>query len=212
LRPYPFLTVMAPLLMASCLSAGAAPNRPQSTSASKTVIAKTGETSFEAPLPQGIPLRMYLRSGEIRLLGAEGDKITVEYVGRNAHRAKDVKHRLTLVDGSAEFRVSGGPRNDLQITIRVPRNCDLFVRVPAGDVTVEGILGNKDIELHAGDLSIQIGNPDEYSHVDASVSVGDVNASPFGESHGGLFRSFKRSGSGKYKLHAHVGSGDLTLL
>jgi hypothetical protein len=211
LRLYQFLTVIA-LLAASSLSAGPAPNRAQSTATSKTVIAKTGETSFEAPLPQGTPLRMFLRSGEIRLLGAEDDKITVEYAGRNADRAKDVKHRLTLVDGSAEFRMSGGPRNDFQITIRVPRNCDLFVRVPAGDVTVEGILGNKDIELHAGDLSIQIGNPDEYSHVDASVSVGDVNASPLGESHGGLFRSFKRSGSGKYKLHAHVGSGDLTLL
>jgi len=48
--------------------------------------------------------------------------------------------------------------------------------------------------------------------VDASVNAGDVEASPFGESHGGLFRSFKKSGSGKYKLHAHVGAGDLTLL
>jgi hypothetical protein len=34
---------------------------------------------------------------------------------------------------------------------------------------------------------------------------------PFGESHGGLFRSFRKSGTGKYKLVAHVGAGELTL-
>jgi hypothetical protein len=94
----------------------------------------------------------------------------------------------------------------------LPKNCDLYLRVPAGDVTVTGISGNKDIELHAGDLSIHVGDPSEYSHVDASVNAGDVEAVPFGESHSGLFRSFKKSGSGRYRLHAHVGAGDVSLL
>ena len=88
----------------------------------------------------------------------------------------------------------------------------MYLRVAAGDVSIEGISGNKDFELHAGDLSIHVGNPSEYSQVDASVNAGDVEASPFGESHSGLFRSFKKSGAGKYKLHAHVGAGDLTLM
>jgi DUF4097 and DUF4098 domain-containing protein YvlB len=100
----------------------------------------------------------------------------------------------------------------VRISIRIPKNSGIYVRVPAGDVTVEGISGDKDIELHAGDLSIHIGNPEDYSHVDASVSAGDVDAAPFGESRSGLFRSFTKSGSGKYKLHAHVGAGDVTLL
>ena len=100
----------------------------------------------------------------------------------------------------------------IQITIHLPKTCDLYLRVPAGDVSVEGISGNKDIELHAGDLSIRVGDPLEYAHVDASVNAGDVEASPFGESHSGLFRSFQKSGAGKYRLHAHVGAGDLTLL
>lgn len=30
--------------------------------------------------------------------------------------------------------------------------------------------------------------------------------------HGGLFRSFEKRGSGKYRLRAHVGAGDLFLL
>lgn len=179
---------------------------------SKTVTAKTGETHFEAPLPSGIPLRLYLRSGDIRLVGTDDNKISVDVSGKNADEAREVKHRLVVQHGTAEFRLSGGPRNDFQIIVHLPKNSDLFLRVPAGDVTVEGITGDKDIELHAGDLSIHVGNPNEYSQVDASVIAGDVSASPFGESRSGLFRSFRKSGSGRYKLHAHVGAGDLTLL
>jgi len=65
--------------------------------------------------------------------------------------------------------------------------------------------------LSAGDLTIEVGNAADYSHVRASVNTGDIDASPFGESRGGLFRSFEKFGKGKYKLMAHVGAGDLTL-
>jgi hypothetical protein len=71
-------------------------------------------------------------------------------------------------------------------------------------------LCNKDVELSAGDLNIAVGNAADYSHVDASVMSGDLEAAPF-KSHGGLFRSFEKSGSGRYRLHTHVGAGDLTL-
>lgn len=67
------------------------------------------------------------------------------------------------------------------------------------------------MRIGAGDLSIGVGNPADYSHVDASVTSGAIEAEPFGESRGGLFRSFEKSGSGKYKLVAHVGAADLTL-
>jgi hypothetical protein len=207
LRPILLSVVLFLGVMASVQAAGGG-----SQSSSKTVTTKVGEPHFEAPLPSGVPLRLYVRSGDIRVVGSDDGKISVDISGKNAHKIEDVKHRLAILDSSAEFHLSGGPRNDVQITIHLPKNCDLYLRVPAGDVSVEGISGNKDIELHAGDLSVHVGNPDEYSHVDASVNAGDVEASPFGESHSGLFRSFKKSGSGKYKLHAHVGAGDLTLL
>jgi len=183
-----------------------------SQSNSKTVTTKVAELHFEAPLPSRVSLRLYVRSGDIHLMGSDDDRISVEVSGKNAYKIDDLKHRLTVLDNSAEFHLSGGPRNDFQVTIHLPKTCDLYLRVPAGDVTIDGISGNKDIELHAGALSIHVGSPEDYSHVDASVNAGDVEASPFGEYHSGLFRSFKKSGSGKYKLHAHVGAGDLTLL
>ena len=33
----------------------------------------------------------------------------------------------------------------------------------------------------------------------------------FGETKDGLFRSFEKTGTGHYRLHAHVGAGDLNL-
>jgi len=47
--------------------------------------------------------------------------------------------------------------------------------------------------------------------LEASVTSGGLEAPPFGKNHLGLFRSFEKSGNGKYRLHAHVGAGDLTL-
>jgi hypothetical protein len=44
------------------------------------------------------------------------------------------------------------------------------------------------------------------------VTAGDVKAPAFGVNKGGLFRSFRKEyPGGKYRLHAHVGAGDLVL-
>jgi hypothetical protein len=51
----------------------------------------------------------------------------------------------------------------------------------------------------------------DYRSVDASVYAGDLDAPAFGACTGGLFRSLHWSGTGAYKLHAHVGAGDLEL-
>ena len=73
------------------------------------------------------------------------------------------------------------------------------------------VLGNKDVELNFGALTISLGDKAGYSTVKASVSSGEIDAKPFGESHGGLFRALEKSGSGKYRLRAYVGAGSLTL-
>jgi hypothetical protein len=154
---------------------------------------------------------VHLRSGEFRIVGRADNRIAVHLNGRNAGNARDLTVRFRRLDNAADLRVFGGPKNNLEVTIEVPSSTMLFVRMPAGDLSIEGVSGDKDVELHAGDLTIAVGNAADYSHVDASVMSGDLEAPPFGESHGGLFRSFEKSGSGKYKLHAHVGAGDLTL-
>jgi hypothetical protein len=166
---------------------------------------------FQVAFPSGSQLKLHLRSGDFRVIGREDNKIAVRVEAKDPEKAKEIKVRFELFDHSAELNISGGPKNDVQITVEIPRSTGLFVRMPAGQLEVSDITGDKDVQLHAGELIVGVGNPADYSHVEASVTTGGLEAAPFGESHGGLFRSFHKEGNGKYKLYAHVGAGDLTL-
>jgi hypothetical protein len=179
--------------------------------ADRTEISERGKPHFEAPVPPGARMELHVRSGDVHIVGSEDRKLSVDISGKNKDKIEDLRYRLINTSDKSEFHLSGGPRNDLNIEIRIPRNAELYARISAGDVTIENITGSKDVELHAGDLTIHVGNPDDYSRVEASVMAGDISAAPFGEEHGGLFRSFHKSGPGKYTLHVHVGAGDLTL-
>jgi hypothetical protein len=178
--------------------------------AQKTVRV-TGQDRFEADFPSGGRLRLHIRSGDLRVIGSDEDKIKIRYWGKNAGEANDVKVSLKTTGNTGVLHVHGGPRNEFQIEIRVPKVSNLYLRMPAGDAKVENLVGDKDVELHAGDLTLGVGSPEEYALADASVLAGDLDTGPFGVSKDGLFRSFHHSGSGKYKLHAHVGAGDLKL-
>ena len=166
---------------------------------------------FTTDFASGGRLRMYLRAGDFHIVGNADNRITVRVTGPNAWRAEDLRVRLEGSDKSAGLLVRGGPRNDLEVTIEIPQKTGVFVRMTAGDLDFHNVIGDKDAELHAGDMTIEVGDAAAYSHVEASVYTGDLQASPFGESHSGLFRSFHKEGQGRYTLHAHVDAGDLTL-
>lgn len=196
-----------PFLLASVLALVAASGSAQT----KLDVSNLENHPFSADFNSGGKLRMYLRSGDFHIVGGADNKITVKLSGRNAYNASDLRVRLDGSSSAADLTVSGGPKNDLEVTIEVPRKTGLFVRMPAGNLELRHITGDKDAELHAGELIIEVGDAGDYSRVDASVYSGGLEASPFNESHGGLFRSFHKEGNGRYHLHAHVGAGDLTL-
>jgi len=166
---------------------------------------------FQVDYPSGSQLSVYLRSGDVRLVGGTENKVSVRVDAKDMEKAREVRVTLDRSEHSAELRVSGGPRNDIQITVEVPKDTGLYVRMPAGQLEISGVTGDKDVQIHAGELIVHVGSPADYSYVEASVTTGGLEAPPFHEDHGGLFRSFHKSGNGKYRLHAHVGAGDLTL-
>jgi hypothetical protein len=166
---------------------------------------------FAVDFVSGSPLSLSVRSGEVRIVGVEEERITIEISGDNAHRAQKLKVRFQKKDGGASMRIWGGPNDGITITVRIPAKTDLRARVPFGEVTVENVPGNKDLSLHAGELIVDVGDRESYSHVEASVMTGEVDASAFGENKGGLFRKFRRDGQGSYRLSAHVGAGQVTL-
>ncbi|HTP68184.1 MAG TPA: hypothetical protein VMJ35_04710 [Dongiaceae bacterium] len=176
----------------------------------KSEIVLSGKPHMEFECPANMPLRLHVRSGEILIVGSDDNKMIVDLAGKNVDKIQDVKGRFLVANNVAEFHLTGGPKNDLQIIIHVPKNSDLTARIFAGDVSVHDVVGNKDLELKAGQLTIGVDKPEEYGDVDMSVNAGDLDAEVFGDSRGGLFRTVSRKGEGKYRLRAHVGTGQLT--
>lgn len=202
-NPFSRTPFLVAVLVATSVASGAAQT--------KVDVRDLENHPFTADFNSGGKLKMYLRSGSFHVVGGADNRITVRVSGRNAYNAADMRVQMEGSKDYASLTVSDGPKNDLEVTIEVPKKTGLFVRMPAGNLELRHITGDKDAELHAGELIIEVGDAGDYSRVDASVYSGGLEASPFGESHGGLFRSFHKEGNGRYHLHAHVGAGDLTL-
>ena len=164
----------------------------------------------EKPFPSGGALRLRLEAGEYVIQPSDADKIVVTV---SADTDAAVSRTRVDINASGTFgtvTVHHTPTNHhFRAVIEVPRRTDLHVRMTAGELHVQPVEGSKDVELRAGELIIQVPKPDEYGHRDASVWTGAVEASAFNVSKGGLFRSFDQQGPGKYRLHAHVLSGEI---
>src|SRR5713226_1623187 len=167
--------------------------------------------SLERPFATGGDVHMNLSAGDYRIAGAKENRIQVRWKVRSAKDLPRVRVQAD-VKGSEATLTTDGVRNGFEVDIQVPTRSALRVRLTAGDLTVEGIEGNKDIESHAGDLTIDVGRAEDYSRVDASLWAGDLEAPPFNVSKGGLFRSFDCKGHGVYTLHGHLKAGDLRLV
>ena len=169
--------------------------------------AQTKASTTDKAFVSGGKVEMQLEAGNYAVRAAADNHIRVALNGNPAN----AKVELTISGTHASLAVKDTPRNNFQATIEVPKATDLVVRLSAGDLTIAPIAGNKDIQSTAGNVEIGVGPRDDYSSVDASVKVGDINASAFGGSKSGLFPHFTWAGRGKYTLRASVGAGNLTL-
>lgn len=177
----------------------------------RTVEAAAMDGPFKTDLRKITTLRLHLPDGDFRIVGSDSDEITIHADGKNRGMGKRMQVQLKRKGNSLDVAFSHVPKNQFQVTIAVPRATNLYARMRAGDLSVDGIDGDKDLELLAGDLSIQVADATNYGPVDLSVRFGDVSGCQFGSPKGWLGNSLKRDGSGRYRLHAHVFAGDLTL-
>jgi hypothetical protein len=171
---------------------------------------EVGKSPVEARFVSGGQVRMSLCPGAIEVTGTDDSQLRVSYTTR-ADEEKEVRVRIQVNGDHAAIRVRGCPHNNFELRIEVPKISNLYARMFAGEMNIDGIRGDKDVEIHAGHLTMEIGRPEENGHVDASVVTGDLEASAFDVSKGGLFRSFDHHGPGKFRVHAHVGAGQLEL-
>jgi len=159
---------------------------------------------FEAPLSPGREIAMNLRAGHISIVGTDAAVIRVSC----DQAIRDIK----ISFAADHLTIRGGPDREVNFRIEIPRTMNLRVRCTAGELTVSGISGDKDVELNAGNLTIAVGDAGDYRHAEGSVLAGNISASVFGVENDGLFRSFKKDNpGGRYRLRAELLAGNLTL-
>ena len=173
------------------------------------------DRSLEAVAQQkfasGGTIRLHLESGGYTISPTDSNQIVVTYRANSESQLKRVKVAIKPALSSADIYVIDTPSSNFEATIEVPRESNLWARLTAGELDVEDIKGDKNLELWAGRIHIEIPHPEEYGHRDASVTTGSIESSAFDISKGGLLRSFEQHGSGKYRLHAHVLTGEIDL-
>jgi hypothetical protein len=173
---------------------------------------RAGGHSIEQSFAEGGIVTLHLSSGDYTVRAGASDRVRVEWRAEDAGHEKDMKQITVVTDvfeGLAAIRTKG-PTNHARFTIEIPARSDVHLRVRAGDVRIEGIEGNKDVRMTAGDLHIEVA-PESLRHVHASVTFGDLTARSLGIEKDGIKNSFDWFGEGQYTLDARLFAGDVTL-
>lgn len=168
-------------------------------------------SGLEAPLHDRGALAVDSFATGVTVVGTDGT--TLKVTCTNASDPHAVRFHLTGDPGHQQLMLRSDHHQDnLQIRIEVPHRSSLRLHMNAGEVTVNNVEGNKDIDLYAGQINIAAGDTSDYSSVHASVTIGEVKASAWGVDKGGFFRSFTRNtANGEYKIYAHVLTGEIDL-
>jgi hypothetical protein len=159
-------------------------------------------------------LHVRLKVGDLNIRRGDSDKIRLRYTVKSRHErnVKDahVDFDVRGNDAAIEFHAPSMDNTEIDVELEVPANTNLDVHEKVGDMTVENIEGDKDLDLGVGDIRVER-EPAKYRLVHASTGIGDVNSGYDGETNGWLGKTLRYHGDGKYELHAHVGVGDITL-
>jgi hypothetical protein len=148
-----------------------------------------------------------LDGGGYEIKTAADNHIRVAVSGNTGGAKVDV----TVNGGTADVKIKDTPHSNFRAIVEVPAAADIVVRLSGGELKIDAITGNKDVESYAGNVQIAVGDPNDYAQVDAAVKAGEINAAPFGGSKSGLMQEFTWSGSGKHTLRAHLGAGNLMI-
>jgi hypothetical protein len=192
--------------------------RTLSTVAAVLVWSLTGLARAEAPCGQTLdaPLRprtvltIHSRPAGLEIVGTDQAAIHVSCTSGDEDDAQRIRIRFKGNQDDETLTIAGNLRkgNNVRVRIEVPRKTSLRVDMSAGQVKVEEIAGDKDINLYAGQITISSTHPWEYRRVDVSVSIGAVKAPVYGAEKGGFFRGItKETPGGEYSLRAQISPG-----
>ena len=180
------------------------------------MVSVTCDQTLTAPLHARSLLEIASRPAGLEIVGTDEEKIHVTCDTRNSDsdNASRIRLRFSPNATGGKLKIEGEHlrhNNGSQIRIEVPKRTALMVRMFAGEVKVEQVAGDKDVAIGAGQITIDNHNW-SYRNVDASVSIGQVNAPMYNANKGGFFRDVSESTKdGEYRLRAHVTTGQIDL-
>jgi hypothetical protein len=166
---------------------------------------------IERKFVSGGKVYLDLSAGAYRIEGTPDKAIRMRWRTSDQRDLGRVRANVEVKGANATVYLSG-PGNNFGADIELPARTDLTLRLSAGDLKVRGLEGNKDVDLWAGDVTIEVGEPQRYRKVDATVRMGQITAMPFNQTKGGLFRSIGYTGQGPYELRVRLFAGDLKLV
>ena len=170
---------------------------------------------LDAALHSGALLTIDSRPAGIEIVATDKETIHITCKSDDPDSAANTHLQLSGTPSHTKLSITGPhiEHHGVQLRIEVPRKVNLDIQMPAGQVTVNDIVGDKRIALHAGQITISSTHKWNYKDVDVSVSIGQVSAPVYGADKGGFFRELhKQNPDGEYRLHAHVTTGQIELL
>lgn len=168
---------------------------------------QTADRSFT----KGGMVRLNLAAAAYRIRGRADDRIQVRWSTNKSDMRERLHADIDVHGARATIRTIAPHNSGARFEIDLPMRSDLDVDLNAGDIEVRDIEGNKNLSMWAGDMTIDVGDAQQYGQVDATVRFGEISAPPFHRSTGGIFRSLSWSGPGKYRVRAKLFAGDLKL-
>jgi hypothetical protein len=181
-----------------------------------TVIPTLGASHTEVlECPAGSHFWFKLRGGDVRITrGSDPTHIVVRYTPdpRKPEQEKDVLLRSRTHGSSLQVKIRAPMSLSVDTELEVRSPISLEVHMTGGDLTVEGVEGDKNLELFAGDLKVDVGSLQSLREAEVSTRVGDTDVPPAGTERGWPGHTWKYEGKGSYRLYAHTTFGDVNLV
>ena len=114
--------------------------------------------TVERAFKEGGKVALQLSSGDYTVRAGASDRIVVRWTPDHQARLKDVQDlRVSVrVTGSTGTIVTSGKADHTDFLIELPARSDVHLRMRAGEITLQGIDGHKDIRMTAGELKIGV--------------------------------------------------------
>ena len=188
---------------------------------SATALAKLPATGTETrPFASGGTLQLSVPVGKISVHPTAGNRIQLQYT---VHPDKDGP-AAPVGDMSLDFQVQGSHATirfidqqehhqkepSVDVVLEIPSHTNLDLQIGVGKMTLaSGWQGNVHMKAGVGDIIVQGANRANLQSLDASVGVGRIHSTDWGEGHGFVGHFLHGVGSGSGHLSTEVGVGSL---